>query len=447
MKPNTLNITLPEDIARVKAFGDFNLAKSMIQTRLQKDIPDQLKERLLYELEVLDRISEDFIYTKEQAIDILRNNIRNFKEEEFEELFNEGAFEFYYIQGEMRFNCRFLQNLTKTRKAYHDRDINVQPKSPYLDLAINEMKEKGIVKTRFTCRTTLKLNEQCLKKGQKLKVWLPVPMNIDQSSEVKILNTSAGLVSINDESYPARTAYFEASNQTNFFVEYSFINTSVYHNLNDDEVLPYNQDFTEYLSEQKPHIIFSDYLKNLVSSIIKDETNPLIKARLIYQYITSHIMYSFMRPYMTLPVISEYVTTSLKGDCGVQALLFITMCRIAGVPAKWQSGLFIDEDGSNGCHDWAMFYIEPYGWLFADCSFGGGAHRFGYTDREEFYFGNLEPYRIVQATAFQYDLLPEPTFTRKDPYDNQRGEIEYENQMVGPDDYEVVSKIIKIEKL
>ena len=37
-----------------------------------------------------------------------------------------------------------------------------------------------------------------------------------------------------------------------------------------------------------------------------------------------------MREYFTISNISEYAATNLKGDCGVQAILFITLCRIAG---------------------------------------------------------------------------------------------------------------------
>ena len=48
-----------------------------------------------------------------------------------------------------------------------------------------------------------------------------------------------------------------------------------------------------------------------------------------------------MREYFTISNISEYAATNLKGDCGVQAILFITLCRIAGIPAKWQSGLYV----------------------------------------------------------------------------------------------------------
>ena len=64
------------------------------------------------------------------------------------------------------------------------------------------------------------------------------------------------------------------------------------------------------------------------------------------------------------------------GRCGIQALLFVTLCRAVDIPARWQSGLYTTPVNV-GCHDWAQFYVEPYGWLFADCSFGGSAWRAG----------------------------------------------------------------------
>ena len=49
------------------------------------------------------------------------------------------------------------------------------------------------------------------------------------------------------------------------------------------------------------------------------------------------------------------------------ALTFITLCRIAGIPARWESG-FAVAPGDAGCHDWARFYVAPKGWMYADCS-------------------------------------------------------------------------------
>ena len=106
-----------------------------------------------------------------------------------------------------------------------------------------------------------------------------------------------------------------------------------------------------------------------------------------------------MREYFTLPdSIPDYYAAGLRGDCGVQALLFITLCRCAGIPARWQSGLFVTPY-AQGCHDWAQFYVAPYGWLFADCSFGGSAWRAGNAERHAFYFGNLDPFRAWRRTA------------------------------------------------
>lgn len=38
-------------------------------------------------------------------------------------------------------------------------------------------------------------------------------------------------------------------------------------------------------------------------------------------------MYSFVRPYMAITDIPGYAASGWKGDCGIQALLFVTLCR------------------------------------------------------------------------------------------------------------------------
>ena len=120
---------------------------------------------------------------------------------------------------------------------------------------------------------------------------------------------------------------------------------------------------------------------------------------------------------------AENCARSRRGDCGVMAATFSTLCRIAGIPAKWQSGMVADPD-SMGSHDWAMFYVAPHGWMFADPSFGGSAYRAGSELRHKHYFGNLDIYRNVTTNAFQADFEPCSRFWRHDPYDNQVGEVE-----------------------
>ena len=147
------------------------------------------------------------------------------------------------------------------------------------------------------------------------------------------------------------------------------------------------------------------------------------KAKRFYDFVTKEVKYSFVRDYFQIDDLGEYCAVNRKGDCGLQALLFILLCRVSGIPAHWQSGLSIDEDYV-GSHDWAQFYVDGWGWLFADPSFGGGAWRNGSPERHAFYFGNVDPMRMVVNRRFQAELLPKKEKLRIDPYDNQSGEIE-----------------------
>lgn len=158
-------------------------------------------------------------------------------------------------------------------------------------------------------------------------------------------------------------------------------------------------------------------------------------------------MYSFVRQYATIDNLPEYMATGLKGDCGIYAILFITMCRIAGIPAKWQSGLYATPLDI-GCHDWAQFYIEPYGWLYADCSFGGAAWREGNKERWNFYFGNLDPFRVPLCSEFQHEFLPPKSWLREDPYDSQSGEAEYEDRgLISGAEYRTKKQVVELEEI
>jgi transglutaminase-like putative cysteine protease len=447
MDIKTLNIPLPEDLMKLKWNGQFDLLKEMIDIRVKKDIPLQLKERLLLEKEIIDDLKREYIYTRDEAIEILKDKIRDFQESEFDELFKESAFEFIFVEGIMKFKNDFYDNLIKTRKIYAQRHKEEISYANYelLDQVITKMKEEGELSYKIHVKVALKIKPEYEKIGKVIRVWLPIPIEYAQVEEFHIIKTTPEATLINDSHTNHRSVYFEVPLEHNqeFSVEYEFINHSIYQELDANIVTDEHPDCC--LDEKLPHVVFSPYLCALVKEVVKEETNPLLKAKKIYEYITSHIMYSFVRQYVTLPPIPEYVATGLKGDCGVQAILFITMCRIAGIPATWQAGLYATPH-EIGNHDWARFYIAPYGWLYADCSFGGSGYRNGSKLRRDFYFGHLEPFRIPSACEFQCDLNPSKQFLRRDPYDHQTGEVEYIDELIPQDHYEMTQSIIEIKE-
>ncbi len=447
-----LQVDLPEDIAKLKAYGDFERMQRVIDKRIAKGIPKALEERLKLEKILVKYIPEAYPFDYDQALEVLKGAFEGFKEEELVELWEMDAVDWYYINGKVHFKDDIVANLVKTRphlakrvknkKDLEDKEGNFS----MLDDVIADMKAKGELAYKFKIRSSIKIKEDSIEEGKKVKVHIPLAIEYAQAEKVKLLNTSHKPVNIGDREYPARTVYFEEECKAGdeYFVEYEFENHMTYVDPKPEKAMKSQPTF--YTEELYPHIVFNLYMRELTAEVIGDEKNPITIARKIYDFITSKVMYSFVRPYASITNIPNYGGTSLKGDCGIQALMFITMCRIAKIPARWQGGLYANKL-SIGNHDWAQFYVAPYGWMFADCSFGGAAYREGATERWNFYFGNLEPYRVPLVSDFQHDFYPERAYFRNDPYDNQNGEIEYEDRALNHNEYEVKFEVLSIEKI
>ena len=261
--------------------------------------------------------------------------------------------------------------------------------------------------------------------GKTAHVYMPLPVEYAQVRNLRLLGfegTAGEPVSVDNGSYPQRTARFETVIRGGevWQTEFEFDNETVFRNPDPSQVLFSQPSF--YTGEEAPHIRFTPYLRELTRSVTEGEENPLLEAEKIYRFITSQVKYSFVRSYSTVEDIPEFTAANRKGDCGFQALLFITMCRIAGIPARWQSGLYATPL-TVGSHDWAQYYVAPFGWLSADCSFGGSAFRQGDEKRRAYYGANLDPYRIPYASQFMHSFSREEEGLRDDPYDNQSGEV------------------------
>ena len=311
---------------------------------------------------------------------------------------------------------------------------------------IAKMKANGGVHARFELHEQLTIRSDRLTPGETLRVHLPMPIVGAQVKSAALLGASHPVAFLAPEDEPQRTIYFELPYQPGMTVS-----ADVAYEIDAPYQQPHARDvYAEQpvfdTEEQPPHVVFTPYLRALAKEIVGDETNALLKARKIYDFITTQAVYRFMPPYLTVTNIPEYFLSGLRGDCGVQAITFVTLCRLCGVPAQWQSGLYTKPD-SAGHHDWARFYVAPFGWLFADCSFGGSAYRAGDLDRWNFYFGNLEPWRMPTCSAFQQEFNPPRRFLRYDPYDNQSGDVESLTRRLYADEYEHDCRVLRYEEM
>ncbi|MEE8808668.1 MAG: transglutaminase-like domain-containing protein [Lactimicrobium sp.] len=443
-KLDSLRLPLPEDVAKAKAAGDFDRAKRLIDLyRQDAATPKCMKDRLEVEQEVLLRLPQAYPYDEEQALAIVRKEIPSFTMEDLHHYEDSKAADWIYLNGKVHLQSRFFASMQKVWPEIAAAvGCPLSQTNQLLDDNIKEMEETGHAGRHIHLRTEIRIKDEVFHPGRVL-VHLPIPAECMNMQNIHILDHSDHAFIDGPDSL-SRTISFQEDLQENhpFFVEYEYDSIVRYHQ--DHHIPTETADFD--IQEEQPQIVFSPLIKALCKELSKNETDPYRKAWNFYRYCTENVTYAYMREYMTLGLINEYSATQRIGDCGVKALLFITLCRCAGIPAHWQSGLYVTPE-SAGNHDWAMFYIKPYGWLFADPSFGGSAFRVKNLKRQKFYFGNLDSFRMAANNAFQQEFKPAKKWWRSDPYDNQSGEIEYDDRGLHGNEFESTKTVIEMQKL
>lgn len=349
-----LSTALPTDIESRKEFGDFDGEARLIEQWLQKDISENLKAKLRVEREILKRLPSDYPYSFEEAYERAKTVIKDLTPEQFRELQDKGRIDWIYVNGKEHFihsTAGTLRNDVEhaARKekggALRTEAPESAPDNTFWQSLI-DMKKNGSDSWRFRIRFTLRVDDDAFRPG-KIKVYIPVVCACSYVSDIKILETSSDHYILADENAPQRTICYEEDIRENhdFFVEYEYTVKSVYHDLWTEEAVaanraemnkpyPAEEVKPEDLSEQQPHIRFTPFMKDLALKITEGCETPLEKARAIYEYITTQVTYSFVRSYFTIENLGEYAAMNRKGDCGLQALMFITLCRcLASRPA------------------------------------------------------------------------------------------------------------------
>lgn len=452
-----LNYGLPEDIQRRKNHGDYAGAIRLIDRRLAEDgLTDALKGSLLVQKMVCQLLPTEFPYSCEEALAIIRKDIPDFTMEELEAYLDERRIRWIYGNGEVRIFNRFFSSLCKAAPGFAQRAdkrlggvesaVGGAKEISRLDLSMKKMKETGSMTTRIRIRATVKMKDEFYVPGMFVRAHLPIPKDCPQQSDIRIerIFPETGILAPADA--PQRTVCWEETLQENheFMVEYSYLHTARFTDAYHGQGIATRCDFD--IQEKAPHLVFTPYIRALCAELTEGITDPLMKARAFYDFITRNMNYTFMPSYAMLENMADTCAQNYTGDCGIFALLFITLCRCTGIPAQWQSGLTAEPDFIGG-HDWARFYVEPYGWLFADPSYGTSAVRNKKEERRQFYFGNLDPYRMVANSEFQAHFTIPKQQWRADPYDNQLGEIESADRGYTFDEYERSKEILVCEEV
>jgi hypothetical protein len=277
---------------------------------------------------------------------------------------------------------------------------------------------------------TITVQPDAVPDGEIIKCWMPLPKeNHPRQQKFELIATSANNYLIAPDSALHQSLYMEEPSRkgipTIFSISYRYTSSAQYFNPDAIKVLPYDKTsalYKKYTSEQLPDICFTENIKHLADAITAPDDDPGTIVRKIYLWFKENIPWTGALEYSIMPDIPEYVFENRRGDCGMQTFLFMSMLRYKGVPVRWQSGWKVPP-GYKNLHDWCEVYYEGTGWVPADVSY-----ELQYSDNKqlkEFFISGIDSYRLIVNEGVAGLLFPEKQYLRSEPYDFQRGEVEW----------------------
>ncbi|HZK19685.1 MAG TPA: transglutaminase domain-containing protein [Treponemataceae bacterium] len=128
--------------------------------------------------------------------------------------------------------------------------------------------------------------------------------------------------------------------------------------------------YSEYLKSDAVTPSDNKAIQNVAASIIKNEKNPWIKARLLYDYILNNFTVLAHTRASDADVLDLLKTK--EGDAYDYAVVYTSLLRAAEIPAVTKAGILVDSTLKTRNHWWCEFYIEDIGWVPADPAMGDG---------------------------------------------------------------------------
>jgi len=143
----------------------------------------------------------------------------------------------------------------------------------------------------------------------------------------------------------------------------------------------------------------------LAARVTQGKTNPLEKARAIYQYVFTTMKYDKTGTGWGRGDVL-YACDAKKGNCTDFHSLFIAMARAQGIPARFEIGFPLPADKQSGeiagYHCWSDFYIDGKGWIPVDIS-----EAWKHPEKRDYFFGSHDVNRMQFSMGRDLHLNPQ----------------------------------------
>jgi transglutaminase-like putative cysteine protease len=423
--------------------GDFAGANAAIDAARPAATP--IDRRVLdFQRERMRRILLDFTQDAAQVRARLRKDIPDLTDAEFARWDAQGLLERMDIDGKRLYFNRTASNLFRISAEARARRADPKPfggsplesANPHHRDAVAASRARhsdSVLPRRLRIVQSLVVDADAVPAGETVRAWIPYPREIPgQQEDIRYVASEPAAHDIAPASMLQRTVYLEkpavAGKKTEFQVSYDVTISARHFDVDAAKVVAADitPELAPFVAERAPHIVFTDDLRAFSRQVVGDEKNPWRIAQKLFAAV-DRIPWAGAREYSTITNISDYALHAGHADCGQQTLLLMTLLRLNGIPARWQSGMMFADDGTKqtywNLHDWGQLYIAPYGWIPMDVTFG----RLDDADPAVagFYLGGLDGYRIAFNDDYGRPFAPAKTHFRSETVDLQRGEAEW----------------------
>jgi hypothetical protein len=248
--------------------------------------------------------------------------------------------------------------------------------------------------------------------GKKVRIWIPAAQS-DAYQEVKIISAKGDLpLKKTGESRFGNQIYFaetsgSAQPELHFDVEYV---VTRHERVALGQAAPHlvaaSLSSTEKQQALQPDVLVpvTGLPADLAVKVTQGLTQPLDKARAIYDYVFTTMRYDKTGTGWGRGDVL-YACDAKKGNCTDFHSIFIAMARSQGIPARFEIGFPLPPDKHSaeiaGYHCWSDFWIDGKGWIPVDIS-----EAWKHQEKRDYFFGSHDVNRIQFSMGRDLRLNP-----------------------------------------
>jgi transglutaminase-like putative cysteine protease len=248
--------------------------------------------------------------------------------------------------------------------------------------------------------------------GKKVRIWIPAAES-DAYQEVKVVSAKGDLpLKTTRESKYGNQLYFAETSsasqpELHFDIEYEVVRHERVTLVGTaGKVIPASLAGIERQRDLQPDVLVptTGLPADLALKVTQGKTQPLDKARAIYDYVFTTMRYDKTGTGWGHGDVL-YACDAKKGNCTDFHSLFIAMARSQAIPARFEIGFPLPPDKHSaeiaGYHCWSDFYIDGRGWIPVDIS-----EAWKHPEKRDYFFGSHDVNRIQFSMGRDLRLSP-----------------------------------------